>query len=60
MTYAMSEDDSHVMDVENLRLHYNKTLLCWEKNYREPMEQVRKMFDKRFVRMCGYFSQWYH
>lgn len=60
MIHAMSEDDFHVMDVENLRLHYNKTLLCWEKNYRESLEQVRKMFDERFVRMCGYFSQWYH
>lgn len=47
----MAEDDFHVMDVENLRLHYNKTLLCWEKNYRESLEQVRKMFDERFVRM---------
>ena len=51
MIHAMSEDDFHVMDVENLRLHYNKTLLCWEKNYRESLEQVRKMFDERFVRM---------
>lgn len=51
MIHAMSEDDFHVMDVENLRLHYNKTLLCWAKNYRESLEQVRKMFDERFVRM---------
>ena len=51
MIYAMSEGDFHVMDVENLRLHYNKTLLCWEKNYRESLEQVRKMFNERFVRM---------
>ncbi len=51
MIHAMAEDDFHVMDVENLRLHYNKTLLCWEKNYRESLEQVRKMFDERFVRM---------
>ena len=51
MVHAMTEDDFHVMDMENLRLHYNKTLLCWEKNYRESLEQVRKMFDERFVRM---------
>ncbi len=51
MIYALSEDDFHVMDVENLRLHYNKTLLCWEKNYKESLEQIRKMFDEKFVRM---------
>lgn len=51
MIYTLSEDDFHVLDVENLRLHYNKTLLCWEKNYKESLEQVRKMFDEKFVRM---------
>lgn len=41
----------HTLDVENLRLHYNKTLRCWEKNYKEHIDEVRKMFDERFVRM---------
>lgn len=51
MIYVMSEDNFHVLDVENLRLHYNKTLLCWEKNYRENIDKIREMFDERFVRM---------
>lgn len=51
MIYVMSEDNFHVLDVENLRLHYNKTLLCWEENYRRQIEEVRKMFDESFVRM---------
>lgn len=51
MIYVMSEDNFHVLDVENLRLHYNKTLLCWEENYHRQIEEVRKMFDERFVRM---------
>lgn len=51
MIHVMAEDNFHVLDVENLRLHYNKTLLCWEKNYREHIEEVRHMFDERFVRM---------
>lgn len=51
MIYTMAEDNFHVLDVENLRLHYNKTLLCWEKNYREHLEEVKKMFDERFIRM---------
>ena len=51
MIFAMGDEGFHVLDVENLRLHYNKTLLCWEKNYREHLDQVREMFDERFVRM---------
>lgn len=51
MISCLGEDGFHVLDVENLRRHYNKTLLCWEKNYREHTDEVRKMFDERFVRM---------
>lgn len=51
MLHVMAEDNFHVLDVENLRLHYNKTLLCWEKNYRERIREVRWMFDERFARM---------
>lgn len=51
MIAAMADDGFHVLDVENLRMHYNKTLLCWEKNYKEHLDEVRAMFDERFVRM---------
>lgn len=51
MVSAMAEDDFHIMDVENLRLHYNKTLLCWARNFREHLDEERKMFDERFLRM---------
>ncbi len=51
MIYAMAEDNFHVLDVENLRLHYNRTLLCWLENYRAHIGEVRKMFDGRFIRM---------
>lgn len=51
MVSAMSEDNFHILDVENLRLHYNKTLLCWEENYKKNIDQVKKMFDERFARM---------
>ena len=51
MIYTMSENNFHILDVENLRLHYNRTLLCWLENYREHIEEVREMFDERFVRM---------
>ena len=51
MVSHMSEDGFHIMDVENLRLHYNKTLLCWEKNFTEHLEEIHSMFDERFIRM---------
>lgn len=41
----------HVSDVENLRMHYNRTLLCWARNYRNCKSEVRRLFDERFARM---------
>lgn len=49
--HCMAEDGFHTLDVENLRLHYNKTLLHWRKNYTEHLDEVRQMFDERFIRM---------
>ncbi len=51
MAYCAAEENFHTLDIENLRLHYNKTLLCWLYNYREHKDEVRRMFDERFVRM---------
>lgn len=51
MISCASERGFHTLDVENLRLHYNRTLLCWEKNFKEHIPKVRRMFDERFVRM---------
>lgn len=51
MLYCLCEDNFHTLDVENLRLHYNKTLRCWEKNYREHFDEVKEMFDEKFARM---------
>ena len=47
----MAEHDFHILDVENLRNHYNRTLLCWEKNFKEHQDAIREMFDEEFVRM---------
>ncbi len=46
-----AENNFHTLDVENLRLHYNRTLLCWEKNFREHIDEIKQQFDERFVRM---------
>jgi cyclopropane-fatty-acyl-phospholipid synthase len=39
-----------VLDVENLRLHYAKTLEHWLKRYEANIERVAQMFDPAFVR----------
>ena len=39
-----------VLDVENIRLHYAKTLHAWLDRYEENVETVRSMFDEPFVR----------
>lgn len=47
----MGDRDYHILDVENLRSHYNKTLLCWEENFKAHREEICQMFDEEFVRM---------
>jgi cyclopropane-fatty-acyl-phospholipid synthase len=40
-----------VLDVENLRLHYARTLRHWFGLYEAASDRVRRMFDEKFVRM---------
>lgn len=42
--------DFSVCDVENLRLHYAKTLEHWLARFERSSEQLTDMFDDRFVR----------
>jgi cyclopropane-fatty-acyl-phospholipid synthase len=37
--------------VENLRLHYAKTLRHWLTRYEAASERVKNLFDEKFVRM---------
>jgi cyclopropane-fatty-acyl-phospholipid synthase len=39
-----------VLDVENLRLHYAKTLECWRQRFDGSAHQVATIFDDTFVR----------
>ncbi len=53
-----AEFNFDVLDIENLRLHYNKTLLCWDNNFRQNLDTIHTMFDEEFIRMwdlylCG-------
>ena len=46
-----SELNYYTLDVESLRRHYQKTLLCWYDNYKNNTDKISKTFDERFVRM---------
>ena len=42
--------DFSVLDVENLRLHYARTLEHWLQRYEDNIDRVTEMFDSAFVR----------
>ena len=48
---CISEENFNLIDVENLRMHYAKTLECWYKNFQNAMPEIKKMKDKAFIRM---------
>lgn len=44
-----------VLDVENLRLHYARTLEHWLERFELAADRVAGMFDDRFVRMWRFY-----
>ncbi|WP_127165159.1 class I SAM-dependent methyltransferase [Veillonella sp. 3960] len=58
------ENDMNVIDVENLRFHYYKTLMHWYNNFQGVRDQVEKVRGTEFVRMwdlylCGCAAGFY-
>lgn len=47
---TLFEPDFSVLDVENLRLHYAKTLEHWLQRFESSQNQIKKMFDAEFIR----------
>lgn len=41
----------YTLDVESLRRHYTKTLLCWRNNFNVKKEEIRRMKGEEFTRM---------
>ncbi len=41
----------YTLDVESLRRHYSKTLLCWNSGFQAHRDEVIKMFGETFARM---------
>ena len=48
--HALMPQGLSVLDVENLRLHYEKTLSHWLQRYNDAADTVARMFDETFVR----------
>ena len=47
---VLEPHDLSVLDVENLRLHYAKTLEHWRSRFKDASREVAAMFDTKFVR----------
>ena len=52
---SMGESGLIPIDIENLRLHYAKTLDEWSKRFEAQVNKIRNMFDESFVRMWRMF-----
>ena len=48
--HVLEPHDLSVLDVENLRLHYAKTLEHWRSRFNGASREVAAMFDTKFVR----------
>ncbi len=51
MAEIFEQRDFSVLDVENIRLHYAKTLWHWWNRFERSTDAIRGTFDERFVRM---------
>ncbi|MDF2845531.1 MAG: Mycolic acid cyclopropane synthase [Herbinix sp.] len=41
----------YTLDIESLRRHYNRTLLCWRENFIKNIDEIEKKRGKEFARM---------
>lgn len=48
---CISDNKFNVIDVENLRLHYGRTLEHWASNFENALPEIRKTKDETFIRM---------
>jgi cyclopropane-fatty-acyl-phospholipid synthase len=55
MLEIMDPGGFSVLDVENLRPHYARTLEHWLSRYEASADQVRQMFDEPFLRAWRFY-----
>ena len=41
----------YTLDVESLRRHYTRTLLCWRENFQKNRKRIQEMHGEEFARM---------
>lgn len=51
MISLMSDRHFYTLDVESLRRHYNRTLLCWHDNFQAHRAEIEAMMGTEFARM---------
>lgn len=51
MMNLLPEYDFYTLDVESLRRHYTKTLLCWRENFKKHRGEIEKKHGEEFARM---------
>jgi cyclopropane-fatty-acyl-phospholipid synthase len=52
---ALPDYDYHLIDYENLRIHYALTLEEWLRRYESQKSEVIKKYDERFYRMWRFY-----
>ncbi len=55
IVWELPKQRFHLLDVEDIGFHYSLTTEHWYDNYEEVTDQVREMFDEKFVRMWRLF-----
>lgn len=51
----ISQTGMWYLDIESLRLHYAKTLRHWRRRFESNLDQIRNMYDERFIRMWRFY-----
>ncbi len=55
IAHEMGKTGFSILDIENLRLHYAKTLEKWIENYERNIEKARELFDEAFLKRWRLF-----
>ncbi|XP_010532680.1 PREDICTED: uncharacterized protein LOC104808649 [Tarenaya hassleriana] len=57
VTSAMASSSRLCIEhVENIGIHYYKTLRCWRQNFKERQEEIKAIgFDEKFIRKWEYY-----
>lgn len=51
LIFLLPDYQFYTLDVESLRRHYNRTLLCWRRRFLSYKEEIIKMMGEEFTRM---------